>query len=72
MNITLSFASVISIFTTLVTCNLGKKESLPVVATDTISNQSEKMSIAQMFRENGHLPMEEKVGEIISLFQYSK
>lgn len=67
MKITLSSASIILTFTTLVACNVGKKEQLPVVATDTISNQSEKMSIAQMFRENGHLPMEERIEHFYEL-----
>jgi tetratricopeptide (TPR) repeat protein len=68
MKFTISFTSIIILtFTTLVACNVGKKEQLPVVATDTISNQNEKMSITQMFRENGHLPMEQRIEQFYEL-----
>ena len=67
MKVTLLFAGIILSFTIVIACDVNTKNKIPAVATDIISNQNEKMSIVQVFRENGHIPMEERIEHFYEL-----
>lgn len=53
--------SIILIFITLIACRVNKERQIPTVESATFSNQSEKLSIVQVFKENEHLTMNERV-----------
>ncbi|WP_321538867.1 tetratricopeptide repeat protein [Flavobacterium piscinae] len=67
MKITFSYTSIILTFLILVSCKEITKGQTPIVSKDKVSNQNEKMSIVQMFRENVHLPMKERIEHFYKL-----
>ncbi|MEB2777343.1 S41 family peptidase [Algoriphagus sp. D3-2-R+10] len=62
MKFNIQLASIILTFMTLIACGVKTERQIPAVEFDTISNQNEKLSIVQVFKENEHLSMNERIG----------
>ncbi len=61
MKINIQFASVILTLITLIACNTNTTRQIAAADSDAFSTQSEKLSVVQVFKENEHLPMNERI-----------
>ena len=61
MKFTLKFAFIISTFAMLVACGVNTKKQIPTDESSSFSNHHKKLSIVQMFKENEHLSMKERI-----------
>ncbi|WP_051413348.1 S41 family peptidase [Zhouia amylolytica] len=61
MKFALKFAFIISTFVMLVACGFNTKKQIPAEESGSFSNHNKKLSIVQMFKENEHLPMKERI-----------
>jgi len=61
MKFTIKFAFIISTFITLIACRVNTERQNPAVESVKFSNQNEKLSIVQVFKENRHLTMSERI-----------
>ncbi len=55
------FISIILTFITFLACGVKKENQIPALESGIVSSQSEKLSIVQVFKENEHLSMNERI-----------